>query len=77
VFEVDVSVNCTTQSPLSIRCAETPDELPTTWLQTDGFVPVAVTIAATDCAVFTKLKALKIRTNIETLAVIRFFTFAF
>ena len=34
-------------------------------------------IAATDCAVFTKLKAPRIRTKIETLAVNRFFTFAF
>jgi hypothetical protein len=46
-------------------------------LQADGFVPVAVIVAAMDCAVFTKLKAPIIRTKIETLAVNRFFTFAF
>jgi hypothetical protein len=36
-----------------------------------------VIITATDCSVLTKLKALKIRTKIETLAVNRFFTFPF
>jgi hypothetical protein len=74
---VEAAVNLTTQSPLARRSAVTPVVTSTVWLQADGFVPVAVILAATDCSVLTKLKTLKIRTKIETLAVIRFLTFVF